>query len=48
MLDLFIVQSQFESLRLDTHSFMKPLITENNPIEINSLSFFPRYNKGKT
>ncbi|XP_029672009.1 glutamyl aminopeptidase-like [Formica exsecta] len=45
MLDLFIVQVQFESLRLDTHSFMKPLMTEAHPSEINALSFFSRYIK---
>lgn len=48
MSDLFIVQNQFESLRLDTHFFMEPLIAKANPCEINSPTLFSRYIKGKT
>lgn len=47
ILDLFVVQVQHESLRLDTDLFMKPLISEiNDPSEIDSWSF-SRYVKGK-
>ncbi|KAL6444230.1 hypothetical protein ACFW04_001866 [Cataglyphis niger] len=45
MLNLFIVQNQFESLRLDTHLFMEPLLAKANPSEINSLTLFSRYIK---
>ncbi|XP_050466711.1 glutamyl aminopeptidase-like isoform X2 [Cataglyphis hispanica] len=45
MLNLFIVQNQFESLRLDIHLFMEPLIAKANPFEINSLTLFSRYIK---
>ncbi|XP_029155579.1 aminopeptidase N-like [Nylanderia fulva] len=40
IMDLFVVQTQHESLHLDTNSFMKPLISEiNDPSEIDSWSF---------
>ncbi|XP_029672004.1 glutamyl aminopeptidase-like isoform X2 [Formica exsecta] len=42
MLDLFIVQVQFDSLRLDTLPFIKPVIAEDNHSEI---SFFSHYIK---
>ncbi|KAL6444223.1 hypothetical protein ACFW04_001861 [Cataglyphis niger] len=45
MLNLFIVQNQFESLRLDTHFFMEPLLAKANSSEINSLTLFSRYIK---
>ncbi|KAL6429149.1 hypothetical protein ACFW04_008124 [Cataglyphis niger] len=48
ILDLFVVQVQHESLHLNTHLIMKPLISQiNSPSEINSLAF-SRYIKGKT
>ncbi|KAL6418232.1 hypothetical protein ACFW04_012252 [Cataglyphis niger] len=45
LLNLFIVQNQFESLRLDTHLFMEPLLAKANSSEINSLTLFSRYIK---
>ncbi|KAL6429126.1 hypothetical protein ACFW04_008124 [Cataglyphis niger] len=40
ILDLFVVQVQHESLHLNTHLIMKPLISQiNSPSEINSLAF---------
>jgi len=48
MLDLFVVQIQQESLRLDNNSIMKSLTSEaNSPSEINSLFSFSYYIKGK-
>ncbi|XP_050456426.1 aminopeptidase N-like isoform X2 [Cataglyphis hispanica] len=39
ILDLFVVQVQHESLHLDTHLIMKPLISQiNSPSKINSFS----------
>ncbi|KAL6444225.1 hypothetical protein ACFW04_001862 [Cataglyphis niger] len=45
ILNLFIVQNQFESLRLDTHLFMEPLRAKTNPFEINSFTLLSRYIK---
>ncbi|GAB1867936.1 Aminopeptidase N [Camponotus japonicus] len=45
--DLFVVQTQQESLRLDTYSIMKPLSSEiEKPSEIHSLLSFSYYTKG--
>jgi len=47
MLDLFVVEIQQESLRLDNDPIMKPLLSEsNNPS--NSFFSFSYYTKGKT
>ncbi|KAL6264873.1 hypothetical protein P5V15_004968 [Pogonomyrmex californicus] len=47
MLDLFVVQTQQESLRLDDSQVMNPLDSEVNSIsEINSLFSFTYYIKG--
>ncbi|XP_072754356.1 aminopeptidase Ey-like [Anoplolepis gracilipes] len=43
MMDLFVVQFQYESFRLDNHSFYQSFLTEINLIEINKLSFISRY-----
>ncbi|XP_025268327.1 aminopeptidase N-like [Camponotus floridanus] len=44
--DLFVVQMQQESLRLDDYSIMEPLVSEiNKPTEINSLFSFSYYIK---
>jgi len=49
MLDLFTVQIHQESLRLDTDSIMKSLVSEVNSLsEISSLFSFTYYIKGKT
>ncbi|XP_072754164.1 aminopeptidase N-like [Anoplolepis gracilipes] len=45
VMNLFIVQAQYESLRLDTYSLMKPLIEETNSFDINNLAFSSRYIK---
>lgn len=48
MSDLFVVQMQQESLRLDDYSIMEPLVSKiNKPTEINSLFSFSYYIKGK-
>ncbi|XP_071577670.1 aminopeptidase N-like [Temnothorax nylanderi] len=43
--DLFVVQIHQESLRLDTHSIMKPLMSEANSAAINSPLSFSCYIK---
>jgi len=45
-MDLFIVQSQYESLHLDSDFDMNPLQI-NNLYEIDLIFNFPRYMKGK-
>jgi len=48
MLDLFTIQIHQESLRLDTNSIMKSLMSETSLSEISSLFSFSYYIKGKT
>ncbi|XP_072753456.1 aminopeptidase Ey-like isoform X1 [Anoplolepis gracilipes] len=43
MMDLFVVQFQYESFRLDDYSFHQSFLTEINPFKINALSSFSRY-----
>lgn len=46
-MDLFIVQTQYESLQLDDYNLTQALISEiSNRPEINSLSSYSRYIKG--
>jgi len=45
-MDFFIVQSQYESLHLDSHFDMNPALIDS-PSEIESIFNFPRYMKGK-
>jgi len=45
-MDFFIVQSQYESLHLDSHFDMNPARV-NRPSEIELIYSFPRYMKGK-
>jgi len=47
MLDLFVVQIQRDSLNLDTHYLMKPLVHEINTADINSLFTSVPHIKGK-
>jgi len=47
MLDLFVVEIQQESLRLDSDPIMKPLSSESNDPS-NSFFSFSYYIKGKT
>jgi len=44
-MDFFIVQSQYDSLHLDSHFDMNPAQI-NSPSEIESIFNFPRYMKG--
>ncbi|XP_011061466.1 PREDICTED: aminopeptidase M1-like, partial [Acromyrmex echinatior] len=44
ILDLFIIQNQYESLHLDSHFNMNP-VEITSPSEINSTFSFPRYMK---
>jgi len=45
-MNFFIVQSQYESLHLNSHYDMNPTQI-NNSSEIESIFSFPRYMKGK-
>ncbi|XP_018360139.1 PREDICTED: aminopeptidase N-like [Trachymyrmex cornetzi] len=46
ILDLFIIQNQYESLHLDSHFNMNPVETTRSS-DINSIFSFPRYMKGE-
>ncbi|XP_072754254.1 glutamyl aminopeptidase-like [Anoplolepis gracilipes] len=43
MLDLFVVQFQYESFRLVNYSFHQSFLTEVNPYEINAFSIISHY-----
>lgn len=47
MMDLFVVQSQYDSLHLDSHFDMNPPLI-NSPSEAELIFNFPRYMKGNS